>query len=201
MRAIARVVVNSNGAVITVARCPECLTCLRICPFGVPRLADGRLWHEALAALVAGWGAASVGERDRPGVVEIGLAGVGGRHGVEHDPAGGPMGGPPQGMRKYMGDGEEGGVPSPEQPDSISALPEPDRDRIGGSGGILTGYRPFTLKDNSVLGTCDNSNRQQEWLSTPRQILTGQAMPTGTSLPHGYLHGVCTWIRARGPTF
>ena len=31
------------GAEITVARCPECLTCLRICPFGVPRIEDGRL--------------------------------------------------------------------------------------------------------------------------------------------------------------
>ena len=31
------------GAQITVARCPECLTCLRICPFGVPRVDDGRL--------------------------------------------------------------------------------------------------------------------------------------------------------------
>lgn len=31
------------GAVITVARCPECLTCLRICPFGVPRVDDGHL--------------------------------------------------------------------------------------------------------------------------------------------------------------
>ena len=36
----------------------------------------------------------------------------------------------------------------------FSLLPryrEPDRYRIGGSGGILTGYRPFTLDDNSVL--------------------------------------------------